>query len=174
VQNAIPAFSWSASANASTYEVWVADTTAGQSPAFDQMVTGTTWTPAAPLTVGDSYVWWVRGISGNQVSGAWCTGTTVTVQPLNTPTGLVPSGPGQGTTPTFSWGTVAAADYYEVWVDDTTTGKSQVLYNANVASTSWAPAATLTSGHSYRWWARAHSNNGDYSSWRQAATFSVS
>jgi hypothetical protein len=60
-----------------------------------------------------------------------------------------------------------------VLVDDVTLGKSQVLYNARVTSTSWIAPAALTSGHTYYWGIKAHSNNGDTSPWSTATTFGV-
>ena len=57
--------------------------------------------------------------------------------------------------PTFTWNSVSGGDHYDIWVNDATTGKSQVLRNLNATGTSWTPAQALSPGHSYRWWVRA-------------------
>jgi uncharacterized repeat protein (TIGR01451 family) len=173
LQDATPTFTWTTAANAAKYEVWVNDNTAGQLPLLDQIVTGTAWTPAKPLPVGDSYVWWVRGVAANNVTGDWSSATAFTVQPLAQPVLIAPLGPITSTMPTFSWKPVSGTDYYEVWVDDITTGTSQVLYNPNVSATSWTPGTSLTAGHHYRWWVKAHSNNQDSSPWSEPGDFNL-
>jgi hypothetical protein len=81
------------------------------------------------------------------------------------------AGSGPGPSLTFNWNAVAGADYYDLWVNDLTTGKSQVLRNAHIVGTSLT--GSLTGGHKYQWWVRALANNGDESYWSNPLTFSA-
>jgi hypothetical protein len=67
----------------------------------------------------------------------------------------------------------ALAARYDVWVDDLTAGKSQVLRNTNVTSVSWIPSAALQVGHKYRWWVQALSANGTAGLWSSPVDFVV-
>ena len=170
--NATPVFTWTGVAGADYYDVWVNNLTSGQSQVLrDSHVTGTSWAANAALTPGLSYQWWVRAFSNNGDWSTWGSGATFTVALLTAPVPLGPSGRGAGTSPTISWTGVAGGDYYDLWVNDLTTGKSQVMRNAHVQGTSLT--SSLTTGHSYQWWVRALSNNGDYSMWSNPLTFSV-
>ena len=127
----------------------------------------------AVLTPSHRFQWWVRALSNNGTSGPWGAGSVFTVALLTTPTPASPSGMVSSLMPTFTWNAVSGADFYDVWVDDRTTGQSQVLRNAHVTATSFTATSSLTAGHSYQWWVRALSNNGDYSLWSGALVFSV-
>jgi hypothetical protein len=177
VFNAKPTFVWTAVAGAAFYDVWVNDTTTGQTQVLrtpltgSQVVTGTSWTASSALHPGDSYAWWVRAIGSNGAASSWSSGVSFTVALLTTPAVAAPTGQVQNAGLTFQWNAVANADYFDLWVDDTSTGTSQVL-RQNVTGLSYA-TMPLKVGHSYRWWVRAYSNNGDWSNWSSVAFFTV-
>jgi polygalacturonase len=171
-----PTFTWSPVAGANLYDVWVDDTTTGQSQVLrapltgNQTVTVNAWMSPISLRPGDSYMWWVRALSNTGAASSWTTGATFTVATLSTPSLLSALGSAQNMV--FQWSAVANATYYDVWVDDLTSGTSQVMRNTHVTTNSLS-ATTLTSGHSYRWWVRAYSDSGNYSAWSAAVNFTV-
>ncbi len=172
VSSAMPVFTWSGVAGADYYDVWVNNLTSGQSQVLrNSRVTGTSWTATSALTPGLSYQWWVRAFSNNGDWSTWGSGATFTVAFLATPVPIGPTGSGAGTRPMLSWTGVAGGDYYDVWVNELTSGKSQVLRNAHILGTSLT--GSLTTGHGYQWWVRALSNNGDYSMWSNPLTFTA-
>jgi hypothetical protein len=156
--------------------VSVDDTTTGQTQVVrNQHVTGTTFTPASALTLGDSYQWAVRAFNSQAVAGAWSAGLAFTVAgPVpSVPTPVAPTGTIQSTTPTFSWTAAANAAYYDVSVNDTTTGQKQVLRNQHVNGTSLTLTTPLVAGHGYQWWVRAFNSANVAGSWSAAVSFSI-
>jgi hypothetical protein len=177
VVRALPTFYWGGVAAADFYDVYVLDTTTGQ-PALRAplsgpgVVTGTSWTPTTPLTPGHTFTWMVRAMAFSGSAGPWSQATSFTVVLLPTPTLSAPTGTVTTTTPALSWATVAAASYYDVWIDDLTAGKGQVVRNSQVPVQSLT-TPTLTVGHTYRWRVRALNLFGDDSLWSGWMTFIV-
>lgn len=87
--------------------------------------------------------------------GATAAADSTAVVGLSAPTGLAPTGATTSRRPTFSWNAVAGAAFYDVWVNDTSTGASQVLRNETVVGTAWTPSTPLPVGDVFRWWVRA-------------------
>src|SRR5262249_42533041 len=103
----------------------------------------------------------------------WGSGFSFTISPLAAPT-LVNFAPAtvQTLTPTFTWNQATGASSYDLWVDDATSVKSEVLRNTQISGTSWTPLTPLTPGHKYTWWVRSLGLNSS-SSWSSGATFTV-
>src|SRR5262249_27713203 len=59
---------------------------------------------------------------------------------------IAPSGTIATNVPVFVWTAVAGADPYEIWVDDITTGESQILSATNLKTTSWTATTALRRG----------------------------
>ncbi|MFO0864200.1 MAG: hypothetical protein U0744_06015 [Gemmataceae bacterium] len=57
-------------------------------------------------------------------------------------------------TPTFTWTATSLAARYDLWVDNLTTGASQVIRQTSLVATTFTPVANLPYG-SYRVWVRA-------------------
>ncbi|MFO0864659.1 MAG: hypothetical protein U0744_08420 [Gemmataceae bacterium] len=172
-----PTFSWNAVVGADKYDVWVDDVTTGQSAVLrNQSGNGTSWTPSGTLVSGHTYRWWVRGIDSSETNrGTWSASLDFTVSAVATPTPIGPIGATVSAGLTFSWNAAVGADKYDVWVDNLTTGQSQVLRNQNVAGTSWTPGITLTEGNTYRWWVRGTDATGtNKSGWSAYQDFKVS
>ena len=139
-----------------SYEIWVDDLTTGRSRVLGRVpVTGSSWTTT--LFPGHSYRWWVGAIK-NTFQGMgptyWSRAKEFSIAPLATPTPLLPDVVSSAV-PEFTWSTVPMGVYYEIWVDDVTTGQSKVLHNPGANGSTWTANKTLTSGHRYRWWVRA-------------------
>lgn len=184
--NASPVFAWSQVSGATTYELRVDDTTTGMTQVVHQNIAAppapappappiNPTSPAEPVTPGDSFAWWVRAFDNSGNQSAWSVTGTFSVPLLSAPLVLntSPSGPIQTAAPTFAWSSVAAANHYELWVSDATTGQSQVLDNSNIATTSFTVVNPLPSGDTFNWWVRSLSTNGDLSPWAGGSSFTV-
>jgi hypothetical protein len=164
-------FAWSAVPGADFYDLWVDDVGRAQSQVLrNTNIAATSLTADLPL--GHLYQWWVRGLSNNGVRGAWSTPLSFKIA-LATPTPASPSGPIVSAMPSYSWSAVPGADFYDLWIDDATTGQSPVLRYAAIPNTSLSSSGTLVPGHQYRWWVRAYVAGGDTSPWTSATLFNV-
>ena len=77
---ALPTFTWNAVTGAAHYDIWVTNMTTGQSAVLrNQNVVGTSWTSITPLIVGDSYRWWLRAVTSNNMDSAWSASLDFTV-----------------------------------------------------------------------------------------------
>jgi hypothetical protein len=163
----LPTFTWNAALGADHYDIWVQDVRSGQ-VLRDQTVTGTSWLPAAPLTLGDSYRWWVRAVDSVNSPGPWSSSLIFVAYALPATSLIGPSG-SSGPLPTFSWNAVAGADHFDIWVQDVRSG--QALRDQSVATTTWVPPSPLTPGDSYNWWVRAVNSSGSAGPWSSALHF---
>jgi hypothetical protein len=173
LQNPMPTFSWNAVPGAASYAVSLYDTTANTWPVGGSNITGTTWTPTTPLTLGDSFAWWVRSYPAQGSPSPWSAMLKFTVALLATPVPLGPTAGALVTTPTFTWNAVAGADYYQLSVYDVTTGTNQIGSLNHITGTSVTPTTPFPRGHVYEWWVRAWSNSGDLSTWSVGSFFNV-
>jgi hypothetical protein len=166
-----PTFSWNAIEGVASYEFWVDNTSTGQTQVIHVTdLTDATFMPTTPLKAG-TYVAWVRGFNGIGVAGPWSSGVSFAI--------AVPAAPaltGPGTTletqPTLSWNAVAGAGTYELWVNNSSTGQSQVIHVTNLTSTSYTPGTDLPTG-TYTSWVRAVNAAGDTGAWSAAAVFTI-
>jgi hypothetical protein len=58
----LPTFVWNKVIGAASYEVWLVDQTSNQTTIVPNL-TGTSWVPTKPLTVGDNYGWWIGAVT---------------------------------------------------------------------------------------------------------------
>ena len=139
VGTVVPPFIWNGLGGVTQYEIYLSDLTA--SKVQDQTVTGTTWTPAAPLVSGHSYRWWVRALGSGGTAGGWskpldfAVALPTLIGPKNTVSTLLPS---------FTWNEVGAAKY-EIYVSDLTAGSVQDQ-NGKRHQRFQAPTTPLVSG----------------------------
>jgi hypothetical protein len=147
----VPVFGWNNVVGATSSEIWLTDNTTSQSSLFASL-SGTSWSPSQPLTLGDSYTWWVGAVRGQTV--AWSTALNFRIAP----TASAPGGTITTTLPTFVWNKVIGAASYEVWLVDQTSNQTTVV--ANLAGTSWVPTKALVVGDSYAWWIGAATSSG--------------
>lgn len=176
-----PTFQWEPVAGAARYDLWVNDTTTGQSGVIrNKSVVGTSFTSSAPLTNGHGYIWTVRAIDANGVAGPWAMVREFQIGgTVGTPTLIGPSGTTDGSgnpitlIPIFQWNAVSGAIRYDIWVNDLTTGENAVIRNTNVTQTSLTSPIQLVSGHRYIWTVRAFNSQGTAGAWASHSTFEV-
>jgi hypothetical protein len=174
VTGATQTFTWSAVTGADHYDIWVDDLRTGQSQVLrNRNAAGTSWAPSASLVQGDGYKWWVRAVGSDGSASRWSAGQSFTVAALGVPTPIGPAGHITSAQPTFNWTAVDQADHYDIWVDDLSTGQSQVLRDTLVTDASWTPPTGLVQGDSYEWWVRAIGSSGSRSQWSAGQSFSI-
>jgi hypothetical protein len=170
-----PAFRWGPVANADHYRLTVDDLTAGKLGVLAVDVTGTAYTPQAPLTPGHRYRWSVRAYDalGNGSLPSKAVGFTMAA--LGAPTPVSPGGllPSSMTVPTFYWSPVVGADHYEVLVDDIGANRPGVLHETQLAGAAWTPSTPLLPGHRYRWRIHAIGATGIAGPWSRYGAFAI-
>ena len=129
--------------------------------------------PGQQIGVG-RYRFWVRAYDDLEQTGFWSQGRDfrVLTQPeITSPTSQ--SGVASRTFPEISWTTVVDTDRYELWVDNLTTGETQVIYETNLQTTSFASAPANLPGGTYKAWTRAIAPDGLEGLWSSPTTFTV-
>ncbi len=166
-----PTISWTASNGATRYDLWISDTTTGQSQVIRQTnVATTSYTPAAPLLAG-TYEAWVQAYNGNVALGAWSAGLSFTITAPAAPVITGPAAVITTTTPTFAWNASTDATQYDVWANNTTTGQNQII-RQTVAAASLTPATSLSRGQ-YTYWVRAENSAGSFGPWSAGYNFLI-
>ena len=161
--NTTPEFVWEATTGATSYDIYLHN---GVTSELQTGLTGTTFTPTAPLAAGP-WTWSIRPVDGAGV-GAWS--TSVAFNTSGRSTLLTPATP-TTTTPTFTWQPVTDAVRYILQVDNVTTGTSRVIREDNLTATTFTATTPLVAGD-YRVWVRAISNSTD-GAWSQPLNFTV-
>ncbi|MCA9058147.1 MAG: hypothetical protein KDA85_06590, partial [Planctomycetaceae bacterium] len=145
-----PALSWEPLPGAVHYDLWIDNLSTGISQFIRlQNLTGTSWTPSAPMPLG-RYAAWLRGIDAKDTPATWSYGIRFSV--MTSPQIMSGQNSTFNRTPTFSWTPVPGADHYEVYIRNQNTGA--VVYQQGISSTSWQVNSALPDDL-YRWWAIA-------------------
>jgi PKD repeat protein len=168
-----PTFTWTASPGASQYDVWAQNQTTGQSQVVRQTVSGTSYTPSSPIPRGQ-YTVWVRAANNAGAFGAWSAGYNflldTTAPAIPTITG--PTSPSASLSPVIMWSASAGTARYDLWVDNQTTGKTQLIRQQTLTTNSYTPATALTPG-SYAAWVEAFDNTNQTRGWSPTFHFTV-
>jgi subtilisin-like proprotein convertase family protein len=132
-----------------------------------------------------SVTFFVEAVDDSDIDGAksvtitasvveYVTGTATVVVQDHEP--VVLTGPNAQTTtsrPTISWNAIAGTLRYDVWIDNLSTGVSQLLRNINVPTNSYVPPENLGIGR-YRVWVRAIDQLEQAGFWSAARDFYIS
>ncbi len=181
---ATPTFQWSPVAGAAGYDLYLEDTTAGTQVFGGLPVISTSYVVAAPLNNGDHYQWYVSAYDNYGDIGLAPTPLAFTVSvpqvsvPAPQPTG--PIGQVKGATPTLQWSPVANAAGYNVYINDTTTGKPipgspfSVPAGSGGGDLSYPLATPLPVADSYSFYVRAVFANGSLGAPGRTDDFTVS
>jgi hypothetical protein len=179
-----PRYSWTVSAGATTYYLWVqapgANPVIQRSYAASGICTATLCavTPRTELTNG-TYSWWVQPLR-NGTAGPWSAAGTfaVSAQAPGATTLVWPTPGVHGTlVPTYRWSRVAGATWYYLWVDRPGAAPDvRTWYFAgdvcNDTVCSVTPAVQLAAGATYRWFVQTWSSRG-YGPWSPGITFQI-
>ncbi len=175
--NGLVTFSWSAISGAVRYDLWVNNLTTGESQVIRETNLKTnSFTPDAPLTAGHSYIWTVRAINDAGVAGSFAAHrrfNIVGAAAVGRPTLLTPVTTTNDTTPTFVWTAIQNAATYEIWVNNLTTGQSEVIRRSGITSSSYTDVVPLTAGNEYIWTVRAFNSAGQAGDWSVHKRFNI-
>ncbi len=175
-----PRFTWDLIESAAYYDLWVNNKTTGKTQVLRKTdISGTVDFYDPPFFDQGVYTAWLRGVNGNNVAGKWSAPLTFTVDVL--PPGKVtitaPVNPDKSTlmtslNPTFQWTSAIRAVRYELWVNNVTTGQSQVIRRSDIRETKFTSLANLAQGF-YRCWVRAINSANEVGEWSNVYTFTI-
>jgi hypothetical protein len=165
----LPLFTWDFVPGAARYDLWVDNTSTGQSQIIRRStITGTSFQVTQPLNLGN-YTAWVQAIDAGGIAARWSAPMRFTIA---TQTSLLsPLTPTFNRAPVFQWAAVTGATEYEIYIQDRRS--SAVVNLTGISSTTWAPATNLNESD-YRWWVRASRGNNLRGAWSRPADFNVS
>ena len=158
-----PTFEWTTITGATTYELYLS-TTGGV--VTQSGLTGSSWTPAAPLPNG-ILRWWVRGYSGGTVPGAWSGRVDSDIG--GRPVMQTPTGTGSDASPNFTWTAVDGATLYDLYVSRTDV--PGLAFREDSLTTNSFDAQVLPDGD-YRVWVRAF-DGASFGPWSRPIDFTI-
>ncbi|MEP3482382.1 MAG: proprotein convertase P-domain-containing protein [Fuerstiella sp.] len=177
-----PALTWESLAGATRYDLWVNDVSRGivqlfrleDLPAINPDGNGfESFVPTQELGVG-IYRFWVRAYDSLERPAAWSTARTFRIR--TAPVITSPSNTGtaaSGAFPDINWTSVVDTDRYDLWINNETTGESEVVREVDLQTTNFATATAGLSGGTYRAWVRAIAPDGVTGFWSESVRFTV-
>lgn len=164
-----PQIAWSKTTDAVSYDIWLSNLSNPSSGPIRLVVSGTSFTPAAPLGIG-RYRFWVRGVKAAGTYTAWSAALTFQI---NTQVVLnsVPA-PVITSRPVVSWTALAGAVRYELSLKNRTTQQNNIVNSSNITATSFQFASPLTMG-TYDVWVRGIDASGTSALWSVGQSFIV-
>jgi hypothetical protein len=169
VQTSRPLLSWSAIANAVSYEVWGDNTSSGQKrAAWAVHVPQNSWTPSADLALGN-WNFYIRAQTADGRRSFWSPAGTWQVRPL-------PTVVGSGSTlfrsnAVLQWSSLDGAAAWDVWVDRIAPRISGIVRQSDIPANSFQlPELPLG-----RYWVyvRARNSRREYTRWSLPGVFTV-
>ncbi|MCA9033914.1 MAG: hypothetical protein KDA91_02230 [Planctomycetaceae bacterium] len=171
-----PTFTWSA-LETPKYELWVNRIGGPQRVIHQTSLTTNSFTPGIPLTNGN-YRAWVRTIASDGTPGIWSKPLDFQMDFRQGPVVVGPAGIVTDPTPEFAWRAIDHVNYYDLWVNNLSTGTQQIIRVKDIphvtgeSEISYQSRVNLFPGQ-YRWWVRARSEDGSFSAWSAPTDFSV-
>lgn len=164
IYDTTPTYSWGSVSGANYYRLAVKDTSGNWVYLPEPLPSGTSYTHGTALPSGQCYTWQVRAEYAIGDYGPWTSTRSFCILDLGTPTPYGPSGSTTDTTPTYSWGSVAGANYYRLAVKNMG-GQWMYLPEPLPGGTSYTHNVGLPTGQCYTWQVRAERAIGDYGPW---------
>ena len=160
---------WTPVSGADRYELWYTRVATGESGYINEFTSATSFTPSANLPIGRYWVW-VRVSNVGGSTSAWSDAINIHV---NTAPVIQPPEFHQATTrPTLQWNTVSGAEQYDLWVNNVTTGQSQVIRKTDLTETGYSAVADLGFGL-HTTWVRGVDASGQAGAWSVAERFYI-
>ncbi|MEZ6042082.1 MAG: S8 family serine peptidase [Planctomycetaceae bacterium] len=164
---------WTAIAGATRYDVWVDNvTTKVREYLRNTTLTTNEWTPTEHLGIA-TYRVWVRAYDSLERPGFWSDPYLFRV--VSAPTITTPVQVGNKATtafPTISWTAIPDTARYDLWVNNISTGQSQVIREVDLTTTSYTVLESLPSGE-YKAWVRGINSRNEPGRWSAAKSFTV-
>lgn len=177
-----PAMTWQSLAGATRYDLWVNDVSRGivqlfrleDLPAVNPDGNGMeSFVPTQEMGVG-IYRFWVRAYDSLEQPAAWSSARTFRVRTapeITSPT--AGTGSASTTFPDINWTSVVDTDRYDLWINNVTTGESQVVRQTDLQTTNFATATSGLRGGTYKAWVRAIAPDGVTGYWSDSIQFTV-
>ena len=163
-----PMFVWTAVPGAASYNIWVKNVSTGVNPFHRAASASTQYQMPVNLGIG-KFDLYVQAVFANGTLSDW---SSINRFNVVTPVSVNPLSLRQATyKPTLSWTAVPGAAKYDIWLDNRSTGQTQ-LYRTFVTDTQWTPDADLPLSR-YRFWARGIAVDGTPAGWSPQTDFLV-
>lgn len=143
-----PQITWSPAIAATSYDVWITNLSTGQNPVLQVNVQSNSYTPAFAMGIGNYRVWVRSRFQGGPPS-AWSTPRDFQINTAPVPDAQ-PS-PIYSSTPVITWSDLPGAAKYDLWINNKTTGQSQIIRQTSLNSTSYQVTANLGLGEYAAW-----------------------
>ncbi|MDA1015154.1 MAG: fibronectin type III domain-containing protein, partial [Planctomycetota bacterium] len=165
-----PTITWDAVAGAASYDVRVLTPSTGQQQFLKTGVLTTMFESPVTLSATTHEVS-VRSVNAKGDVGPWSVVSQFAV--IGTPKILTPGGVlYRMARPEFTWTAVAGVLRYDLWVNNLTTGKSQILRQATLSTNVFQTVDPLVTGE-YRAWVRAFTPSNEAGPWSPRVDFRV-
>jgi len=170
----LPVFEWTKPANATSYELLVNNVDTGERVIYKTNYIGTTYVHFTPLPDGN-YTAEVRASNAIGELSGWSRRVDFTIKaPI--PTAPVLKSPNVVTAsqnPRFTWDLIEGVAYYDLWVNNRTTGKAQVLRKTDISGTANFYDPPFFEQGVYVAWLRGVNGNNVAGPWSAPRTFTV-
>jgi hypothetical protein len=164
-----PEFRWTGVNNAVEYELWISNLSTGQNPAVRITTNSVSHIPDEDLGIGRFRVW-VQATTASGDQSAWSAPHDLII---HTPVVLTDLPQTVDTEfPTISWTAIPGAAHYDLWINNQTTGQSQVVRHKTLTSTSFTTIEPLPIGR-YTAWVRALDASGVAAKWSVGEPFTA-
>jgi hypothetical protein len=173
--NTKPTFIWT-NLGAPRYELWVNQAGGTEKIIYKNALTTNSFTATTALPNG-TYDVWVRPLAADGEAGLWSLGYRFQMDYRVGPVTFSPVGVTTDTTPTFTWQAIDGAANYDLFVNNTTTGVSQVIRRIvaqvnGVTNITYTSSTALKAGN-YRWWVQAINSAGARTAWSSSRDFQI-
>jgi hypothetical protein len=182
-----PNYTWNAVSEAASYYLWVNDSNGNRIKQWYSAAeagcgggTGTCSVWSETALANGSARWWIQTYNAYGY-GPWSSAMDFWVAPANLPdkaTLISPLGTIITSTPTYTWYAVANANWYYLWVSDSTGDKVKQWYSpaqagcgGGAGTCSANPGTVLVAG-SGKWWIQAYNASG-FGPWSDGRNFAV-
>jgi hypothetical protein len=162
-----PEITWSAVSGAASYDVWISNLTTGQSPVIQTNVSTTSYTSPNPMGIG-KYRVWVRTKTAAGVLSGWSAPKDFQINSA----AVLDSFPNAFyDNILLTWAALPGATKYDLWVNNVTTGQTQVIRQSALTTNS-QQQASLPLGQ-YVAWVRGIDAGNVVATWSSSQQFTV-
>ena len=170
----LPTFEWTKPANAASYELLVNNVDTGERVIYKTNYIGTSYVHFTPLRDGN-YTAEVRASNAIGEFSSWSRRVDFTIKApiptapvLKSPSVLTPN-----QNPRFTWDLIESAAYYDLWVNNKTTGKTQYLRKTDISGSASFYDPPFFDQGVYVAWLRGVNGNDVAGPWSAPRTFTV-
>jgi hypothetical protein len=162
-----PKVEWNPVYGAESYDVWISNISTGQNPYLRTTVVDAALIPVADLALG-RYQVYVQGVFPDGTRSRWSSPMTIDVLPKVESIRISPASATDSAT--IRWNPLSGAVRYDVWVDNRSASRSQVIRRTDISTSLFTVPASLTPA-TYQVWVRGIDARGVPGAWSIGQTF---